>query len=111
MAETTCGCPPEAFDEDSEHPPCPHWCIEDVPTNQLRDGDVFAIRGDLPLELSWHVVVGNADPITGSYGHRPFWQPQVRRGPSTPINPTQPTRVLRFGALGRQTLDPEAPDA
>lgn len=105
-AAVPCGCPPPQCDDDDEYLTCPHWCVEDVPTNALRDGDVYAIHGDLPLEVNWLVAVGDADPVTGAHYHRPFWSDAaVRRGPSTPFDPTQPCRVLRFGMVGRQTLE------
>lgn len=102
-----CGLPHDDTDEVPEGydgPWCPHWCIVDVPANELRRGDLFAIRGDIPLEVGWRMVLA-ADPVTGAHDHRSLDAASVTCT-TAPSEPTQPVEVLRWRMIGRQTLRP-----
>lgn len=107
-----CGLPLYGDEDDDEDlddyqgPWCPHWCIVDVPSNEIRKGQVFAIRGDMPLEVGWHVALDDADPVTGAFSHKPVDRPQITSGPSTPHDPAQPVEVLQWRMIGRQNLRP-----
>lgn len=108
MSPEPCNCGKPIYDEDEDEPDggwCPHWAIEDVPACERRVGDLFAIRGDLPLEVSWHRVTAVLDAARGVIDYQSVHGGKVW-GPSTPFDPQRPSHVLRFGMVGRQTLAP-----
>jgi len=94
---------------------CPHWCIEDVRTDSLAPGDLYAVQGDIPLAVSWWEVaaVGEPDPdLCAVWYVDPDHADRWGRARTNHASPDHLFHVLRLGMVGRQTIAPasSAPD-